>query len=159
MISKRLLRRALKLAGAHSDAWDLVQAALERGLRRWPGSLNSPDAQRWLYRVLNNLYVDEVRSARCRRGPSFTPELVASIPAPEPDEIPPWRTVDTAEVLRAMRLLTPVERRLLWMQSLRRMSFREMSVAVGLKPATIGVKVHRARRKLRSILRSATAVA
>src|SRR3981081_3269882 len=67
----RLRRFARSLAPQAADADDLCQAALERALKsreQWqPGTrLDS-----WMYRILRNIWIDDLRAAR-RRGPHDT---------------------------------------------------------------------------------------
>ena len=69
----RLRRFARTITRNRTDADDLVQVAVERALRhtaQWqPGSrLDS-----WLFRIMKNAWIDEIR-ARTRRGRLFAPE-------------------------------------------------------------------------------------
>src|SRR5262245_7599310 len=69
----RLRRFAMTLSRNAADGDDLCQAALERALKsrsQWqPGTrLDS-----WMYRIMRNLWIDEVR-ARSRRDQTFAPE-------------------------------------------------------------------------------------
>src|ERR1700741_2447026 len=69
----RLRRLARSIVYNRDDADDLVQVAVERGLGRsgqWqPGTrLDS-----WLFRIMKNAWIDEVRS-RMRRDAVFAPE-------------------------------------------------------------------------------------
>ena len=69
----RLRRFARSLARDAADADDLCQLALERALKaraQWqPGT--RMDA--WMYRIVRNCWIDEVR-ARRRRAQTFVPE-------------------------------------------------------------------------------------
>jgi RNA polymerase sigma-70 factor (ECF subfamily) len=63
----RLRRFALSLTGSRADADDLVQDTIERALRhlrQWqPGTrLDS-----WMFRIAQNLFIDERRSAKRKR--------------------------------------------------------------------------------------------
>src|ERR1700741_3628871 len=69
----RLRRLARSIVYNRDDADDLVQVAVERGLGRsaqWePGTrLDS-----WMFRIMKNAWIDEVRS-RMRRDALFAPE-------------------------------------------------------------------------------------
>ena len=71
LLYPRLRRFAVRLAGSVVDADDLVQHACERALsfdRHWkPGTrLDS-----WLYRVIQNCWSDEKKSARTRSQTQF----------------------------------------------------------------------------------------
>ncbi|HSR64437.1 MAG TPA: RNA polymerase sigma factor, partial [Xanthomonadaceae bacterium] len=74
----RLRRLARVLTGHVADADDLVQVALERALARagqW-----RPDARldAWVFGILRNAWLDEVR-ARGRRQRMFAPEEAAAM--------------------------------------------------------------------------------
>src|SRR5215813_7191165 len=69
----RLRRFARTLAGSRHDADDLVHIAIERALSR--SDQLRPDAplSSWLFGILRNAWIDEVR-ARRRRTQVFAPE-------------------------------------------------------------------------------------
>jgi RNA polymerase sigma-70 factor, ECF subfamily len=62
----RLRRFARALTGTAADADDLVQAAIERALRsadQWrPGT----NAASWMFRIMKNLWIDEIRARKAR---------------------------------------------------------------------------------------------
>src|SRR3954464_13928656 len=96
-----LYRRALNLIRSESDAWDLVQDALERGLRRWPRTPPLEVACRWFSVVLRNRHLDQVRSADWRVARQPSPLPLEEIGAPEPAEVPLWRSVDPEQLGQA----------------------------------------------------------
>ncbi|MGE0829960.1 MAG: RNA polymerase sigma factor, partial [Hyphomonadaceae bacterium] len=69
----RLRRFARVVAGSQDDADDLVQATLERALTRHGQYESGTRLDSWLFRVLKNAWIDEVR-ARGRRAKVFAPE-------------------------------------------------------------------------------------
>jgi RNA polymerase sigma-70 factor (ECF subfamily) len=147
-----LFHRALRMAGNESDAWDLVQDTLERGLRRWSEPPADEGAVRWLWVVLRTRHLDRVRSCHWRAAMHAEPDAVDKLPAPEPAELPMWRTVDPVLVRRALRLLPPQQRQVLLMQSRDRLSLQEIANALKVPVATAGTRAHRARNRLRVIL-------
>jgi RNA polymerase sigma-70 factor (ECF subfamily) len=61
-----LRRYAFVLTGNRSDAEDLVQECLTRAIgaaESWPGG---PNLRRWLFRILHNLHVSDLRRRRVR---------------------------------------------------------------------------------------------
>ena len=68
----RLRRFAHALTGAQADADDLVQAGLERALRSLAQFEPGTRLDSWLFRVLRNAWIDEVR-ARGRQEKIFAP--------------------------------------------------------------------------------------
>src|SRR5882672_8238154 len=97
-----LHRRALCLAGSSSDAWDLVQDALERALHRWPTSWNDTELRRWLAVVLRHLNIDRVRSSERRASRTSTPNAADLLVAPEVSGISLWRTADPDRIEGAL---------------------------------------------------------
>jgi RNA polymerase sigma factor (sigma-70 family) len=147
-----LRRRAQFLVGSDSDAWDLVQDALERALHRWPTEwAGSDDARRWLTVVLRNLHIDRVRSASWRASATIDPDDLSLLAAPDTEELPLWRTVDVERVEAGMARLPKVQRRILLMQAEGK-SLREIGQALGVNPATIGTQLFRAKRRMRALL-------
>lgn len=147
-----LFRRAMGMTGSEADAWDLVQDTLERGLRRWREAPPADSGVRWLCVVLRNRHLDRVRSWYCRARLPAEPDLIDEVAAPEPAELPAWRTVDSERVERALQRLPPAHRQILLMQSRDRLSLREIADALRMPLATVGTRVHRARNKLRVLL-------
>ncbi|MFN3566980.1 MAG: sigma factor, partial [Burkholderiaceae bacterium] len=69
----RLRRFARALARHREDADDLVQAALERALTRREQWAAGTRLDSWMFKIINNAWIDEVRS-RARRDALFAPE-------------------------------------------------------------------------------------
>ena len=64
----RVRRFALALTGAVADADDLTQAALERALVRQRQFTPGTRLDSWVFRIAQNLWIDQMRSrARDRR--------------------------------------------------------------------------------------------
>lgn len=69
----RLRRFARTLARHREDADDLVQAAVEKALGRAEQWLPGTRLDSWMFRIMQNTWIDEMR-ARQRRGDVFAPE-------------------------------------------------------------------------------------
>ncbi len=63
----RLRRFGLALTGSRADAEDLVQNTCERALSRSGQLRDETRMDAWLYGIMRNLWVDEMRSRRVRR--------------------------------------------------------------------------------------------
>jgi RNA polymerase sigma factor (sigma-70 family) len=149
---KLLHRRALKLIRSESDAWDLVQDALERGLRRWPRIPPLEVACRWFSVVLRNRHLDCVRSADWRVARRPSPQAIEEIGAPEPGEVPMWQSVDREQLDQAIDRLPSCQREVLLMQLRDDLSLNEIARVLRVRPSTAGTRAHRARNRLRTIL-------
>ena len=65
----RLRRFASVLTRSHDDAEDVVQAAVERALRHADSWREGTRLDSWLYRIMQNVWRDELRAHRRRAEP------------------------------------------------------------------------------------------
>jgi RNA polymerase sigma-70 factor, ECF subfamily len=143
---------ARRLVREHGDADDVAQVTF---LRAW-GAIGSYDPSRpfkpWLYRIATNTALNHLRTIRGRREEDLgEPEgLPARIASPGPDPDAEWRTgVALAAIDRAMSRLKPEERAVLHLRAEEEMGYRDMAVALGVRPGTVMSRLHRARAALR----------
>ena len=142
----RLRRYARALTGDATSADDLVQDSLERALVKralWrPGS----DLRAWLFTVMHNVFVNQVRSAVATR----TVPLDDSF-----DELTRPPTADRLEVrdLDAALLALPEEQRaVVLLIGLEQMSYDEAARVLEVPIGTIMSRLSRGRERLRRIL-------
>src|SRR5262245_51921461 len=81
----RLRRFACALCGSRADAEDLVQSAVERALRHDQSWQEGTRLDSWMFRIIQNLWRDELRAHRRR-----------TLPLDEIGEVPDQRIADTA---------------------------------------------------------------
>ena len=146
----RLASLAYRLLGSASDAEDAVQDAFVRWQAADRALIEVPEA--WLTRVVANLCVDRLRSARARR------ERAAGDWLPEPvlDGDPMLGPAETAEqresvsiaVLRLMERLGPVERAVYVLREAFGHTHREIAEILDISEAASQQYTHRARRRL-----------
>jgi RNA polymerase sigma-70 factor (ECF subfamily) len=139
---------ALRLCGRPDDAEDLVQETLLRALDR--GRMAAPELKPWLMRVLKNLFVDQWRRRRMRDAADVT----CAFPPPANDtplETPKWATVDSTQLGRAVDALAP-EFRSVYRLHAQGQDYDAIAAQLGLRKATVGTRLFRARRKLRKLL-------
>jgi RNA polymerase sigma-70 factor (ECF subfamily) len=140
------LRRYARALTRNADrADDLVQDALERAIRKqalWrpTGSLRS-----WLFRILLNLYRNELRTAR-RRGEHVAVDTLLVEPAVAPAQ--PGR-IALAEMSRAIDALAHEQREALLLVVLEGMSYADAADAIGVPIGTLMSRLGRARAALR----------
>jgi RNA polymerase sigma-70 factor, ECF subfamily len=148
---KSLRRMARGLTRNCSDADDLLQDALERALRQAP-DLSVEELRRWLPRVMRNRFIDCRRKLRAQHH-----EHVLASHSPEPSADQPDETAEQSQRVHIERLSAAVElldapfRRVLELHVLE----SPMSVIaseLGISRATVGTRLFRARKKLRSML-------
>ena len=141
----RLRRYARALVGERAAADDLVQDTLERALNKFHLWKRGTDLRAWLFTVMHNVYVNQLRATR----PA----------APLDDEMPelaqPARETDTL-VLRdldaAIRRLPPDQREVLLLVALEEMSYDEAAGALGIPIGTVMSRLARARAQLERVL-------
>lgn len=140
------LRRYARALTRNPDrADDLVQDCLERAIRKqalWrpTGSLRS-----WLFRILLNLYRNELRTSR-RRGEHVPVDTLVIEPSIAPAQ--PGRLA-LAEMSRAVNSLAAEQREALLLVVLEGMSYAEAAQAIGIPIGTLMSRLGRARSALR----------
>jgi RNA polymerase sigma-70 factor, ECF subfamily len=145
-----LLGLARKLCRGNFDADDLVQDVMLKAVAhfdRLPADVNHAA---WMARVMRNLFVDRVRA----RASSPSPVDLDDVPlsAPVPDERAWWEELSASEIAEAVAQL-PDELRIAFERfAFERQSYKEISAALGVPVATVGTRVLRARRRLRTLL-------
>lgn len=138
-------------AGTHAqrgDAADLIQDAFERALRKRPPVRNHDELRAWLFVVARNLMIDRMRGADARTV--FGMEL-DGFAALVPDEPPAWSHVEWSDVRSALPLLDPRLRDVFTMFS-QGMSLLQIAKLTGTPVATVGTRLFRARKRLRTLV-------
>jgi RNA polymerase sigma-70 factor (ECF subfamily) len=141
----RRYARSLTRNAEHAD--DLVQDCLERAIRKQALWRPTGPLKAWLFRMLLNLYRNELRNAR--RRPQTTPiDQVAqlpSTPAPQPGRLA------LAETAAALELLPEEQREALLLVVLEGFSYAEAAAALEIPQGTLMSRLSRARAGLRRL--------
>jgi RNA polymerase sigma-70 factor, ECF subfamily len=144
---------ALRLSQEPSDARDLVQDTLERGLRHWHRYTPGTDARAWLLTILRRLFIDRCRSAAHHRQRNLPLEqLEERLCAAEPERLPRWACVGLDELRAALSHLPETFRAIYQLHALEGFSYLEISQKLGIPQATVGTRLIRARRRLKQLL-------
>jgi RNA polymerase sigma-70 factor (ECF subfamily) len=147
---------ALRLTGRPADAEDLVQETYTRGYAAFDRFTLGTNARAWLYRIMNNLFLNQVSRAEARRTRSFSATSPADIaaweaPAADPAEILLDRTLD-ARLSAALRELPPDFRSALVAVDVGGFSYEEAAGMLGCPVGTVRSRLYRARSLLRARL-------
>jgi len=141
----RLRRFALSLTRSGPDADDLLQDACSNALQKWQQYDPAQPFDRWMFRVVRNLWISEVRKRQTRQG-------AGQVPAEETDEL---RTEDTAaEVLTAQQVRGKVAKldkdlsQPLMLVCAEGYSYREVAELLDIPIGTVMSRIHRARKLL-----------
>ncbi len=144
-----LMRAAIALAGNRPDGEDLLQAALERVLRRWHRVESSPES--YLRRTLYNMAADgwRRRGAWRRKIPLLQAERG---PAPGTDAV---EAVDLRDALgRALGQLPPMQRTVLVLRYWEGLSQAETAALLGCAEGTVKSTTARGLQRLRELTAS-----
>ncbi len=143
----RRYARAL-LRGDTLAADDLVQDCLERALSRLHRWRQGSDLRAWLFTIMHNLYVNQVR--RASNGPQFV-----VLPDDEIGPIDPGtaeRSTELRELHHAVAALSPDQREILLLVSLEGLRYHEVATILGIPEGTVMSRLSRARKQLRATL-------
>jgi len=154
-IVPRLRRFAYGLTGSIDAGDDLVQSTCERALSRlhlWqPGTrLDS-----WMYRIMQNLWIDELRAGR-RREMATESETLDSMVGGDAEREVEVR-LDLAAVRRHIAGLPPDQRAVLLLVSVDGLSYKEAAAVLEVPIGTVMSRLARARLALARALEPATA--
>ena len=145
----RLRRYARALTGARDAADDLVQDTLERAwtkLHLWRGG---SDLRAWLFTIMHNVHVNQVRSRRAAMLPLDEEMADAPVRAVQSDLLE-VRDIDTA-----LQRLPLEQRQVLLLVALEHMSYQEAADALAIPIGTVMSRLSRGRERLRSLLAGA----
>lgn len=145
-----LFVRALRFERSPVDAWDLVQDTLERGLRHFDQFRPGTNVRVWLFTIMFHIFID-----RCRRRSHeqlMEPVEAEELPAPEPEPTSDWAEINDAQLRAALARLESPFREIVELHCENRCSYKEISERLHIPLGTVGTRLLRARRKLRSLL-------
>ena len=147
----RLRRYARALLGDRAAADDLVQDTLERAWSRLHQWRAGSDMRAWLFGIMHNLRVDQIRRPRLS---------TQSIDADE-FELPTRPTQTDALELRdlesALGHLADEQREILLLVALEEMSYADIASTLGIPIGTVMSRLSRGRERLRLIMEGPSA--
>ncbi len=142
----KLRRFALSLTGNTQDADDLVQGACERALKNWMQFQPGSRMDSWMYRIVQNLWMDERRKHKVR-GTAVDPEDAYLSDGGKSASLPEDRMM-LAQVRAAMDLLPEGQREVLALVAIEGLSYREAAETLNVPVGTVMSRLSRAREGL-----------
>ena len=142
-----LRRYARALTRDADQADDLVQDCIERAIRKQRLWSPTGPLRSWLFKILLNLYRNELRTDR-RRGEHVPVETLLVEPAVAPAQ--PGR-IALSEMARAIDTLAAEQREALLLVVLEGMSYADAADAIGIPIGTLMSRLGRARAALRTL--------
>jgi RNA polymerase sigma-70 factor (ECF subfamily) len=143
----RLRRYARALTGDRNAADDLVQDTLERALSRFHLWRQGSDLRAWLFTIMHNIYVNQIRSRIRRQHEALETEPAAeAVRAPEPD----W--LELRDLEAALGRLPEEQRAVVLLVGLEQFTYEETARVLGVPTGTVMSRLSRARERLRVML-------
>ena len=142
-----LRRHARALVGDADRADDLVQDTLERALARWWMRRSADDPRPWLFAILRNLHLDEIRRRRRRGIPVEIDE--SNEPVLPPDQ---ETGLGARDALAALDLLPEEQKALLLLVGVEDLSYEEAAKVMGIPIGTVMSRLARGRQRLRGLI-------
>lgn len=140
---------------------ELAQETFLRVSRGLAGFRGDANPSTWIYRIATNVYLDHCRrlSSGIREGESRTvslEELPDSQAPAAPPPLLPDRLLEDSEMGACIRQfidgLAPESRAVLVLHDLQGLGIAEIASILDASPGSVKIRVHRARRQLRTLL-------
>jgi RNA polymerase sigma-70 factor, ECF subfamily len=155
-----LMQTARTLTRDPVETVDLVQDALERALRNFDRFTPGTNPRAWSIAILSRLFVDRWRRRR-RHLRALSRGRDQLVPQPcdawieaehELEDAPAWAAVTMQDVKQAAADLPPSLRHVFELSAFMHLTYSEIGAIVGIPASTVGTRLLRARRRMRSLL-------
>lgn len=146
----RLRRFARSLTLDAADADDLCQLALERALKAENRWAKGTRLDSWMYRIIRNCWIDELRSRR-RRGETVAID-VDGFDLPDAGDRQMEARAELNNVDRAMSALPPEQREVIALVLVEGLAYREAAELLDLPMGTVTSRLVRGRQALMELL-------
>jgi RNA polymerase sigma-70 factor (ECF subfamily) len=151
----RLRRFALTLTRSPDDGDDLVQLSVERALSRLHLWNEGTRLESWMFKIMQNLWIDELRARRSRgqRDPDFDLDMLAGADGPKAMDA----RLALQETLAAVMALPEDQRAVIVLVAVEGFSYREAAEVLDIPVGTVMSRLSRARQTLDQQARGAAA--
>ena len=146
----RLRRFGRAIARNREDADDLVQVAVERALTRREQWEPGTRMLSWMFKIMNNAWIDEVR-ARTRREQVFAPEEAGVHIGVSPMD----DHMNALAVRKAIERLNDEQRIAVGLVLVEGLPYKEAAEVLGVPIGTVTSRLARAREQLQALLQNA----
>ena len=142
----RLRRYARAMVGDRAAADDLVQDTLERAWSRTKQWRTGSDLRAWLFSIMHNLRVDQLRRPGLSTSTSEDDYFDAPTRATQNDRL------EVKDLESALARLPLAQREVVLLVGLEEMSYREVASVLDIPTGTVMSRLSRGRERLRMIL-------
>ena len=139
----RLRRFALSLTGNAADADDLVQDTIERALRNLHKWKPDTKLESWMFRIAQNLWIDQTRARKVRAADPLDGADVALDGARDAEA-----RLTFAQTARAMQRLPEEQRAVVALVLIEGVAYREAAEILNVPLGTVTSRLARAREAL-----------
>ena len=146
----RLRRYARALTGDASAADDLVQDALERALLKQSLWREGTDLRAWLFTVMHNIFINQVRSAAANRLVPIDDVAADAFTDAHPLQAPDRLEIRDLDV--ALQALPEEQRAVVLLVGLEQMTYEEAARVLAVPIGTFMSRLSRGRERLRRLL-------
>ena len=148
----RLRRYARALTGDRSAADDLVQDTLERALSRFHLWRQGSDLRAWLFTIMHNIYVNQVRSRVRQQHEALDDAATDGGRTHDPD----W--AELRDIDEALSRLPEDQRAVVLLVGLEQFTYEEAARVLDIPIGTVMSRLSRGRDRLRLMLAAAPRV-
>jgi RNA polymerase sigma-70 factor (ECF subfamily) len=141
----RLRRYARALLRERGRADDLVQDTLERALKKFALFRGGTDMRAWLFAIMHNVYVNQIRAA-AGRGATVEYEDTEAAPASLEDG------AALRDLVAALERLVPEQREVLLLVGLEQLSYEDTARVLDVPIGTVMSRLARGRERLRTLM-------
>lgn len=142
----RLRRYARAMLGDRAAADDLVQDTLERAWTRFAQWRAGSDLRAWLFGIMHNLRVDQLRRPALATAPLDDYEEQWATRPTQSDQL------EVMDLASALSQLPEEQRAVVLLVALEDMSYAEVADALGIPVGTVMSRLARGRERLRLIM-------
>jgi RNA polymerase sigma-70 factor (ECF subfamily) len=143
-----LRRYAVGLLRSRDEADDLVHDCLVRALDKLHTRRDENDIRTWLFTILHNLFISQMRRRRLRPVPEALDEIPESVHSQRPaqEDGLQWR-----DLLRDLERLPEEQRSVVLLVSVEDLSYAETAAVLGVPIGTVMSRLARGRERLRQL--------
>jgi RNA polymerase sigma-70 factor, ECF subfamily len=146
----------LRLTGSESDAQDIHQEAFLKVYKKLDGFRFECSFATWIYRIVTNVCLDHLRRNRVRKRNGAIElndeDVLNQLSDDRPGNNPEQRLLGgelSAQILRALKRLTPRERMIFDLKHFHGLTLRNVSEILNTSEGSVKMTFYRATRKLR----------
>jgi RNA polymerase sigma-70 factor, ECF subfamily len=150
-----VLRLALHLTGSESDAQDIHQEVFLKVYKKLDGFRFECSFATWIYRIVTNVCLDHLRRSRVRKrngAIDLNNDVLNQLSDDRPSNNPEQRLLGgelSAQILGALKRLTPRERMVFDLKHFHGLTLRNVSEILNTSEGSVKMTFFRATRKLR----------